>query len=101
MLQPNRGARTNVALAVLLSLGAFALVRVIERAWTCDDAFICYRYAKNLIEGRGLVFNAGERVEGYTNPLFTLGLAAAIALGAEPRVASMAAGALAYFAVAI
>ena len=90
-----------MALIVLLLLGGLALFHVSERAWTCDDAFISYRYAKHLVEGRGLVFNEGERIEGYTNPLFTLGVAAAMALGAEPRIASMLAGAIAYFAVAM
>lgn len=37
-----------------------------------DDAFISFRYAQNLAQGRGLVFNAGERVEGYTNFLWTV-----------------------------
>ena len=37
-----------------------------------DDAYISYRYAFNLIAGHGLVFNPGERVEGYTNLLYVL-----------------------------
>ena len=37
-----------------------------------DDAFITYRYARNLARGEGLVFNPGERVEGYTNFLWTV-----------------------------
>jgi arabinofuranosyltransferase len=37
-----------------------------------DDAYISYRYAHNLIDGVGLVFNPGERVEGYSNFLYTL-----------------------------
>lgn len=37
-----------------------------------DDAFITYRYARNLARGNGLVFNEGEKVEGYTNFLWTL-----------------------------
>src|SRR5690606_452754 len=45
----------------------FGLLRAIELRWVCDDAFISFRYAQNLIDGHGLVFNAGERVEGYTN----------------------------------
>lgn len=40
-----------------------------------DDAFISLRYARNLAEGQGLVFNPGERVEGYTNFLWTVALA--------------------------
>lgn len=31
-----------------------------------DDSFITYRYVKNFTESNGLVFNIGERVEGYT-----------------------------------
>lgn len=41
-----------------------------------DDAMISMRYARNLIEGHGLVMNPGERVEGYTNPLWVLFMAA-------------------------
>ena len=33
-------------------------------------------YYSNLIEGHGLVYNVGERVEGYTNLLWTLWMAA-------------------------
>ena len=43
--------------------------------WLTDDAFISFRYARNLLDGHGLVFNPGERVEGYTNFLWTLELA--------------------------
>lgn len=75
--------------------------RVIHLAWTCDDAFITYRYAKHLVEGQGLVFNPGERVEGITNPLFTLLVAGMMAAGLEPRFASMALGAIAYLVVAV
>lgn len=40
-----------------------------------DDAYISYRYAQNLARGHGLVFNPGERVEGYSNLLYVLLLA--------------------------
>lgn len=46
-----------------------------------DDAYISYRYAQNLVDGHGLVYNIGERVEGYTNLLWTLMVAGGIALG--------------------
>ncbi len=35
-----------------------------------DDAMISMRYAYNLAHGLGAVWNAGERVEGFTNPLW-------------------------------
>lgn len=33
----------------------------------CDDAFIAFRYAKNWVEHGQVVYNLGERVEGYTS----------------------------------
>lgn len=50
-----------------------------------DDAFISYRYAANLAAGQGLVFNLGERVEGYSNFLWVLLLAGLDRLGAPPH----------------
>ncbi|MDD5425396.1 MAG: hypothetical protein PHN52_02755 [candidate division Zixibacteria bacterium] len=32
-----------------------------------DDAYISYRYVANYLNGNGLVYNIGERVEGFTN----------------------------------
>lgn len=40
-----------------------------------DDAMISMRYAQNLAQGEGLVWNPGERVEGYTNLLWVLFMA--------------------------
>jgi len=37
-----------------------------------DDAMISMRYAWNFAHGQGLVWNAGEPVEGYSNLLMTL-----------------------------
>ena len=52
--------------------------------WTCDDAYISFRYAKNFVDGNGLVFNLDPNeapVEGYTNFSWTMWLAIGIALG--------------------
>lgn len=59
-------------------------------AWfLCDDAFISFRYVRNLLEGHGLVFNPGEYVEGYSNFLWVLELAALWGLfGLRPEVAA-------------
>lgn len=46
-----------------------------------DDAYISFRYAQNLARGNGLVFNPGERVEGYTNFLWTVFLVPFIGAG--------------------
>ncbi len=70
-----------------------------------DDAFISFRYAKHLVEGKGLVFNGGERVEGYTNFLWVLLMAVGYKCGVSPpifsRVLSAACAALLVTAVAL
>lgn len=52
-----------------------------------DDAFISYRYAINFVDGNGLVFNVGERVEGYTNLLWVLLIALSVKFGFAAPVA--------------
>lgn len=47
----------------------------LKRTWVGEDAFIFFRYVDNLVHGNGLVFNLGERVEGFTAPLWVLVLA--------------------------
>lgn len=51
-------------------------VLVWRYAWLLDDAFIYFRYVDNwVLLGRGLVYNSGEYVEGFTSPLWVLTLA--------------------------
>ncbi len=77
------------ALAGLLVAGLTA--RAIATMFVCDDAYISFRYVRNLVEGHGLVFNPGEWVEGYTNFLWVVQLAAVWAVvGVEPPTASVA-----------
>jgi arabinofuranosyltransferase len=46
-----------------------------------DDAFITFRYARNLAEGHDFVYNIGERVQGISTPLWGLLLAGVHAVG--------------------
>jgi arabinofuranosyltransferase len=46
---------------------AFILLR---NLWISDDAFITLRTIDNFLQGYGLVWNVGERVQVYTNPLW-------------------------------
>ena len=48
-----------------------------------DDAFISFRYSENLANGKGLVYNEGERVEGYTNFLWVILLSIPAKLGVD------------------
>ncbi len=58
-------------LLIALLVGGFALL-VVKTAWLCDDAFITFRTVDNFLHGRGLTWNANERVQAYTNPLWML-----------------------------
>ncbi|MDP6777925.1 MAG: hypothetical protein QGI83_14300, partial [Candidatus Latescibacteria bacterium] len=40
-----------------------------------DDPYITYRYARNIAEGHGFIYNPGESVLGTTAPLYALILA--------------------------
>ncbi|HET8929059.1 MAG TPA: hypothetical protein VFN21_00235, partial [Acidimicrobiales bacterium] len=59
----------GVAVAILL-VGAWL------RRHTLDDSFINYRIVRQFQAGNGPVFNAGERVEAFTSPLWLAGLIA-------------------------
>jgi hypothetical protein len=52
------------ACALTLSLQFFLWSHV------SDDAYISFRYVSRLLEGQGLTFNDGERVEGFSHPLW-------------------------------
>ena len=60
----------------------------------CEDAYITFRYSKNLADGNGPVFNPGEHVEGYSNPLWMASIAVARKLGFDMVSCSRMAGAL-------
>lgn len=56
------------------------VVQVLPGPRPVDDAYITFRYARNLAAGQGFVYNAAQPVLGTTTPLFTLVLAALKAL---------------------
>ena len=94
---PNDAARRWGRIAFLVALVPFLLL-VWRFDFLCDDAFITFRYARNLAEGEGLCFNPGVEppVEGYSEFLWALLMAGGMKLGLSPlllsRVLSVAAG---------
>ncbi len=69
----------------LFALGCFLLVGLfvwhsVSVAYSSDDGFIAFQYVKNFIQGEGIVYNPGERVEGYNNFLWIVLLAGAAKL---------------------
>ncbi len=55
-------------LPLVVAVGFIAAV--IDHRWIGDDGFINLRVIANLVAGNGPVFNAGERVEAVTSPLW-------------------------------
>ncbi len=74
---------------VFLLIAALAFLWTALRSWgyLIDDTFITLRFARNLIEGSGLVFNPGERVEGYSSLALVLLAAPLLALHLDPVLA--------------
>jgi len=96
--QPLTGRDRRRVELVALALALVPFVLLVARfAFVCDDAFISFRYARNLARGLGLVYNLGEApVEGYSEFLWVLVLGAVHALGGDPllwsRLLSVASG---------
>ncbi|MAS36604.1 MAG: hypothetical protein CL610_21545 [Anaerolineaceae bacterium] len=60
--------RLLLALVIIVALVA----HVLPAPRTIDDAFITFRYSRNLVEGEGFVYNPGVRTLGTTTPLYTV-----------------------------
>lgn len=70
--EPPEGGSTWIRNSVLILSGIVSVILAWTVRWTSDDAFISFRYARNFANGLGLVFNEGEKVEGFTNFSWTL-----------------------------
>jgi arabinofuranosyltransferase len=91
-------AMTRRAFAGLAAAGLGLTVHALRYDFVADDTFIFLRYARNLLDGQGLVYNPGEHVEGYSSLLFTLLVAAAGRLGLDLLTAARALSLLAALA---
>src|SRR5437762_4060818 len=77
--------RWHFVLGLVLPSMLLVLNMVRVGAFTVDDAYISYRYARNFARGLGLVYNPGERIEGYTNFLWTLLIGFGFKLHLDPE----------------
>jgi hypothetical protein len=77
-------SKTRLSATTLITIALFLLAviaRVVPGARTVDDAYITFRYTRNILSGNGFLYNPGERVLGTTTPLYA-GLLALAALPA-------------------
>jgi len=71
-------------------------------AWFLDDAFIYFRYVDNFLFLKiGLVYNAGEYVEGYSSPIWVLLLILLRATGVSYYVIVITVAVMAFLAFAL
>ena len=105
---PNRPTQV-VSLARRLLPGAITVAALIpvtalllgHDRLLADDAYITFRYARNLAAGHSLVYNLGEPVLGTSTPLFVLLLAAGARLGLDLPTLSVWLGALSWGGVVL
>ncbi|AZB11489.1 hypothetical protein EG344_22955 [Chryseobacterium sp. G0162] len=72
---------------IIFSLGCFYYFPFFS-----DDSLISLRYAQRFIEGKGLTWNDGQPVEGYSNLLWILGVSALGKLGMDLILAARVLG---------
>jgi len=83
-----RGGALAIVLPLFLLTAVLFCYNVGHHFFLGDDCFISFRYARHLAAGQGLVWNPGERVEGYTNFLWVILMAGVLRLGGKPEVFS-------------
>lgn len=87
--------KKNTEIIIMISLLSIGIAYLILSIWMTfsplfpvDDAYISFRYVHNWGEGNGLVFNLGERVEGYSNFLWVALLTVCYKIGLTPPLAA-------------
>lgn len=85
--------RSSAFALISLAFLAHALSLSAAQGWRMvDDAYISFRYLDHFLAGHGLVFNLGERVEGYSNFLWIMVLALPSTLGIPTPLAALVLG---------
>lgn len=77
---------------IFVSITVLALFSIafFQTAWVAEDAFITFRTIDNALNGLGLTWNPGERVQTYTHPLWFALLLSSVAIFKDPYYVSLA-----------
>lgn len=90
LLRDLTAAGNRIPRYLLLSAGLAILVIVLIRtAWVSDDAYITFRCIDQWHHGNGPVWNARERVQPFTHPLWFLLLSAVTLVVQDPYFAAI------------
>lgn len=96
--------RTKAAMIATIGLALLCIAALVAHALSYlpyfpDDAFISLRYSQRFLEGKGLTWTDGERVEGFTNFLWVVTVAGLGTFGADLVATARALGVLGMSAV--
>ena len=69
-MRPGLSGRSLLQSAITLIPAVMVVIGGWLHRWTYEDAFINLRIVDQILAGNGPVFNAGERVEAFTSPLW-------------------------------
>lgn len=89
-----RRLKSHLTLTILYAGIALTIIILLFNQWGYDDPYITFRYADNLRNGFGFVYNQGDEVLSTTTPLFTMILTAFAVLGANIPVSAFLLGAI-------
>jgi arabinofuranosyltransferase len=64
--------KKNLFLVTTFAAIIISIIYSYKLKWVGDDIFIGLRYVQNFVAGNGLVYNIGERVEGFTDFLWLM-----------------------------
>ena len=96
-----------ISSGILRFAGAVCLVLILGWTWAfygphiIDDAYITFRFAKNIAQGQGIVYNPGEKIQGSSSPLFMVILGLCGALGLPIPSAALFLGILANLCIIV
>jgi hypothetical protein len=94
-MAPNERRQATALALISLVYVIHYLVYCLPQPFFIEDAAITFSYARNLVDGEGLVtYPGGERVEGFSNPLWTFLIAGFYALGVPTWTSSKVMGAI-------
>jgi arabinofuranosyltransferase len=82
--------RWSLVILIVGILLPFSLA-FLRTAWVSEDAFITFRVIDNALNGYGLTWNPGERVQAFTHPLWFGLLLPATAIFGDPYYVSLGA----------
>ncbi|MEZ5690629.1 MAG: hypothetical protein R3D71_03060 [Rickettsiales bacterium] len=97
----NKEIESSTLVWITVFLSTLLIIAIFYSNWNIykDDSYISLRYVKNLLDGNGMTWNAGERIEGYTNFLWIILTAFLVYFGIDPVTSTRILGVSCYIGI--